>query len=57
VLAHVINNRYGSSHYNAATWRKVVVVEQIVSWGFNVLHSDVDVVGVRLVQEESVRLV
>ncbi len=39
--------RYGSTHYNAATWRKVTVVDQIVSWGFNVLHSDVDVVGGR----------
>jgi hypothetical protein len=37
--------RYGDQSYNAATWRKVVVVSQIVGWGFNVLHSDVDVVS------------
>lgn len=36
--------RYNSDHYRAATWRKVTVVERIVDWGFNVLHSDVDVV-------------
>ena len=34
--------KYGDDHYRAATWRKVVVVSQIVGWGFNVLHSDVD---------------
>ncbi|KAJ9511250.1 hypothetical protein QJQ45_017155 [Haematococcus lacustris] len=39
--------RYGSEHYVAATWRKVTVVQQIVGWGFNVLHSDVDVVWFR----------
>ena len=39
--------RYGSDHYRAATWRKVTVVEKIVDWGFNVLHSDVDVVWFR----------
>ncbi|PNW83849.1 hypothetical protein CHLRE_04g217949v5 [Chlamydomonas reinhardtii] len=38
---------YGDSHYNAATWRKVVVVSRIVHWGFNVIHSDVDVVWFR----------
>ncbi len=38
-------HRYGDAHYNAATWRKVSVVAQIVSWGFNVIHSDVDVVS------------
>jgi hypothetical protein len=41
-------HRYGDAHYNAATWRKVTVVEQIVSWGFNIIHSDVDVVRGRL---------
>ncbi|KAG2422501.1 hypothetical protein HXX76_015970 [Chlamydomonas incerta] len=39
--------KYGDSHYNAATWRKVVVVSRIVHWGFNVIHSDVDVVWFR----------
>ncbi|KXZ42178.1 hypothetical protein GPECTOR_190g297 [Gonium pectorale] len=39
--------RYGDSHYNAATWRKVVVVSRMVHWGFNVIHSDVDVVWFR----------
>ncbi|GFH17220.1 EF-hand domain-containing protein [Haematococcus lacustris] len=39
--------KYGSEHYVAATWRKVTVVQQIVGWGFNVLHSDVDVVWFR----------
>jgi len=39
--------KYGDVHYNAATWRKVTVVQQIVSWGFNVIHSDVDVVWFR----------
>lgn len=39
--------KYGDDHYRAATWRKVTVVEKIVDWGFNVLHSDVDVVWFR----------
>ena len=39
--------RYGDDHYRAATWRKVTVVEKIVDWGFNVMHSDVDVVWFR----------
>ncbi|GLC65037.1 hypothetical protein PLESTF_000239600 [Pleodorina starrii] len=39
--------KYGDQHYNAATWRKVVVVSRIVHWGFNVIHSDVDVVWFR----------
>ncbi|KAG2433971.1 hypothetical protein HYH02_012433 [Chlamydomonas schloesseri] len=39
--------KYGDSHYNAATWRKVVVVSRLVHWGFNVIHSDVDVVWFR----------
>ncbi|KAG2487324.1 hypothetical protein HYH03_014041 [Edaphochlamys debaryana] len=39
--------KYGDSHYNAATWRKVQVVSRIVHWGFNVIHSDVDVVWFR----------
>ncbi|GIL87771.1 hypothetical protein Vretimale_13060 [Volvox reticuliferus] len=39
--------KYGDLHYNAATWRKVVVVSRMVHWGFNVIHSDVDVVWFR----------
>ncbi|KAG1654663.1 hypothetical protein FOA52_003820 [Chlamydomonas sp. UWO 241] len=39
--------KYGSDHYRQATWRKVTVVEKIVDWGFNVLHSDVDAVWFR----------
>lgn len=39
--------RYGDLHYVAATWRKVAVVSRLVHWGFNVLHSDVDVVWFR----------
>ncbi|GIL65415.1 hypothetical protein Vafri_19165 [Volvox africanus] len=39
--------KYGDLDYNAATWRKVVVVSRMVHWGFNVIHSDVDVVWFR----------
>jgi len=35
--------KYGSSHYTAVTWRKVEAVRRLVEAGFNVLHSDLDV--------------
>ena len=47
LLFHHAGWQWASSHWTEATWRKVPAVAEVLSHGFNVILSDVDVMWMR----------